>query len=99
MQKRRFIQDQNATDKLVVLGLVSLLMVSIVSITAYFVLDSDGEEMPTDEWEWVDPVIENTEYFNHSHGDLLAHRLSTPNMQLIDYHNLNCDGNVKPPRT
>lgn len=97
MQKRRFIQDQNATDKLVVLGLVSLLMVSIVSITAYFVLDSDGEEMPTDEWEWVDPVIENTEYFNHSHGDLLAHRLSTPNMQLIDYHNLNCDGNVKPP--
>ena len=52
MQKRRLIQDENATDKLVVLGLVSLLMVSIVSITAYFVLDSDGEEMPTDEWEW-----------------------------------------------
>ena len=98
MQKRRLNLDENATDKLVVLGLVSLLMVSIFSITAYFALDSDDEDMPTDEWEWVDPVIENYEYFNHSHGDLLAHRLSTPNMQLIDYHNLNCDGNVKPPQ-
>ena len=28
---------------------------------------------------------------------MLAHRLATPNAQLIDYHNLNCDGNVKPP--
>ena len=34
---------------------------------------------------------------NHSHNDLLAHRLKTSNMQLIDYHNLNCDGNEKPP--
>ena len=49
-----------------------------------------------DDWEWVDPVME-IEDANHSHSDLLAHRLATPNAQLIDYHNLNCDGNVKPP--
>ena len=34
---------------------------------------------------------------NHSHNDLLAHRLSTANAKLIDYHNLNCDGEVYPP--
>jgi hypothetical protein len=48
------------------------------------------------EWNWVDPVIE-VEDANHSHLDLLQHKLKTPNAQLIDYHNLNCDGNVKPP--
>ena len=34
---------------------------------------------------------------NHSHSDLMAHRLKTPNAKMIDYHNLNCDGEVKPP--
>ena len=52
--------------------------------------DNDGG------YSWVDPVTE-IEDGNHSHNDLLAHRLSTPNAMLIDYHNLNCDGNVKPP--
>jgi hypothetical protein len=47
-------------------------------------------------WEWIDPVVE-IEDENHSHTDLLLHRLNTPNAKLIDYHNLNCDGNVKPP--
>ena len=46
--------------------------------------------------EWIDPVTE-IEDENHSHNDLLAHFLSTPNTKLIDYHNLNWDGNVKPP--
>ena len=45
---------------------------------------------------WVDPVTE-IEDANHSHSDLLAHRLSTSNAKLIDYHNLNCDGEVYPP--
>jgi hypothetical protein len=45
--------------------------------------------------EWIDPVIE-IENENHSHNDLLAHALSTSNSKLIDYHNLNSDGNVKP---
>ena len=46
--------------------------------------------------EWIDPVIE-IEDENHSHSDLLAHRLNTANAKLIDYHNLNCDGEEKPP--
>lgn len=49
-----------------------------------------------EEYVWIDPVTE-IEDANHSHGDLLAHRLQTPNVRLIDYHNLNCDGNEKPP--
>ena len=58
-------------------------------------LDS-GDSNAEAQDDWVDPVIE-IENESHSHGDLLAHRLSTDNIQLIDYHNLNCDGNVKPP--
>ena len=27
----------------------------------------------------------------------MAHRLKTPNAVMIDYHNLNCDGEVTPP--
>ena len=54
--------------------------------------DSDDES----EWEWVDPVFE-IEDENHSHSDLMAHRLKTPNVRMIDYHNLNCDGEVTPP--
>ena len=51
---------------------------------------ADGSE------NWIDPVIE-IEDENHTHMDLLSHRLATANARLIDYHNLNCDGNVKPP--
>ncbi len=49
-----------------------------------------------DSENWIDPVIE-IEDENHTHMDLLAHRLATANARLIDYHNLNCDGNEKPP--
>jgi hypothetical protein len=49
-----------------------------------------------DSENWIDPVIE-IEDENHTHIDLLAHRLATANARLIDYHNLNCDGNEKPP--
>ena len=45
---------------------------------------------------WVDPVVE-IEDENHSHTDLMAHRLQTQNMLLIDYHNLNCDNGIAPP--
>ena len=55
-----------------------------------------GEDSGDDGQTWVDPVVE-IEDSNHSHNDLLAHRLYTPNAKLIDYHNLNCDGEVKPP--
>ena len=57
---------------------------------------SNNEDEKTMDDTWIDPVIE-IENEEHSHNDLLAHRLSTPNVKLIDYHNLNCDGNVSPP--
>ena len=56
---------------------------------------NDGGGGSADE-KWIDPVME-VEDANHSHNDLLAHRLSTSNAKLIDYHNLNCDGEVYPP--
>ena len=56
----------------------------------------DDENNVEEDYVWVDPVME-IENDNHSHSDLLAHRLFTPNAKLIDYHNLNCDGNVIPP--
>ena len=58
--------------------------------------ESDDENNVEEDYVWVDPVME-IENDNHSHSDLLAHRLFTPNAKLIDYHNLNCDGNVIPP--
>ena len=56
----------------------------------------DGPDDGMGNGEWIDPVME-IENENHSHNDLLAHRLSTSNAKLIDYHNLNCDGEVYPP--
>jgi len=56
----------------------------------------DGSEVSADGAGWIDPVME-IENENHSHNDLLAHRLSTSNAKLIDYHNLNCDGEEYPP--
>ncbi len=73
--------------------MVALMILAPLSGCLSF-LDDEGED--GDDLGWVDPVIE-IEDANHSHGDMLAHRLSTPNAELIDYHNLNCDGNVKPP--
>jgi len=57
---------------------------------------NDDEGVLDDGWEWVDPVTE-IEDANHSHSNLTQHFLKTPNARLIDYHNLNCDGEVKPP--
>ena len=42
--------------------------------------DSSDEEANV---EWIDPVTE-IEDENHSHNDLLAHRLSAANAKLID---------------
>ena len=58
-------------------------------------LSSDGGGSGSGGDDWIDPVME-IEDANHSHNDLLAHRLSTANAKLIDYHNLNCDGEVYP---
>ena len=95
MSSRRLLNDENATDKVIVIALVSLLTVSVVSVIAYVGLEDESTEGGS-EVAWIDPVVE-IEDENHSHSDLMAHRLQTENMLLIDYHNLNCDGNVAPP--
>ena len=95
MQRRGLSKDESAADKILVIAIVALISISLLSVLAYMNLDS-GDSNTEAQDDWVDPVIE-IENESHSHGDLLAHRLSTDNIQLIDYHNLNCDGNVKPP--
>jgi hypothetical protein len=78
---------------------IPLLLMVAIMVTAPLsgciaVFKPDGTDDSV--WDWIDPVVE-IEDENHSHTDLLSHRLNTPNAKLIDYHNLNCDGNVKPP--
>ena len=97
MLRRQLQDDVGAADKIIVIALVSLLTVSVISAIAYISIDSDeGDGSSSNSMGWVDPVVE-IEDENHSHTDLMAHRLQTENMVLIDYHNLNCDGNVAPP--
>ena len=97
MLRRQLNDDDIAADKIIVIALVSLLTVSVISAIAYMSLDTEENDSDSKQsMEWVDPVVE-IEDENHSHTDLMAHRLATNNMQLIDYHNLNCDGNVAPP--
>ena len=96
MQTRRLREDERAADKVIVIALASLLTISVFSALAYMSLDDDKSNESSDSEEWIDPVVEIEDEF-HSHSDLLAHRLQTSNMKLIDYHNLNCDGNVAPP--
>ena len=95
MRRESLVSDEIAADKMVVAAALTLLMISAVSVIVLLSTDEGGNPASGD-WEWVDPITE-VEDDNHSHTDLLAHRLSTPNMQLIDYHNLNCDGEMFPP--
>ena len=82
----------------VVMGRVSsAILLCLLMALAPFAGCFGSDDEPSEEvYIWIDPVTE-IEDENHSHTDLLAHRLKTPNVRLIDYHNLNCDGNVKPP--
>jgi len=73
--------------------MISLMILAPLSGCLSFTKEDETDKMND---SWIDPVTE-IENENHSHNDLLAHRLSTPNAKLIDYHNLNCDGNVSPP--
>ena len=73
------------------------LLLCLLMAVAPFAGCFGGSDDVTEEAEiWIDPVTE-IEDENHSHTDLFAHRLKTGNAHLIDYHNLNCDGNEKPP--
>ena len=76
MQPRRLLMDREAADQLITYAFVGLVIISLLSATAYLALggDKNAEEMASP--EWVDPVVE-IEDENHSHTDLLAHRLQT----------------------
>ena len=50
---------------------ITLLLLSSFA-SGCFGSEEEGSEM--DNWEWVDPV-EEIEDENHSHSDLMAHRL------------------------
>ncbi len=88
MGVRREVQSMNPRLPPVLLIATSMILAGCLGF------GSDEEDLPS-EWVWVDPIDE-LENEDHSHGDLLAHRLATPNARLIDYHNLNCDGVVAP---
>ena len=97
MRPSGLFKDKEAADKVMTYAFVALAVISLLSATGYLALGGSKNVNNMDDVdEWVDPVVE-IEDENHSHTDLLAHRLQTDNMLLIDYHNLNCDGNVAPP--
>ena len=98
MRNQGLIRDSNAADQIIIYAFVGLVTISMLSIGAYFAISNndEAESSCSEPMSWIDPVIE-IEDENHDHTDLLAHRLQTENMELIDYHNLNCDGNVAPP--
>ena len=95
MSSRRLLNDENATDKVIVIALVSLLTVSVVSVIAYVGLEDESTEGGS-EVAWIDPVVE-IEDENHSHSDLLATDCKRTTCSSSTTHNLNCDGNVAPP--
>ena len=90
-------------EKLLSIGIVILLSVSGLAMVLYYnddALDSNSSNQAG----WIDPIteVENCENCtgqdaNHQHTNIMQHFLQTNNITLIDYHNLNCDGNVKPP--
>jgi len=96
MHSHRLVKDEMAADRVVVAALITLLLLSATTVLVWFALDETDSEAVEAEWEWVDPVTEIQDD-NHSHSDMPAHELMTPNMRLIDYHNLNCDGEMFPP--
>ena len=90
-------------EKLISVGIVILLSVSAIATVVYY--SDDSEDLDSSESNgWVDPIVEVENCENctgldqsHQHTNLAQHFLQTDNIQLIDYHNLNCDGNEKPP--
>ena len=97
MQTRRLKDDERAADKVIVIALVALLTISVISGLAYMSLDGDADENGGSQTaQWIDSGWKLRMKITVP-GNLMAHRLQTENMLLIDYHNLNCDGNIAPP--
>ena len=85
MRRQLLVEDRNAADQILTIAIAVMVTISLLSIGAYFLLTGgDSDEVDSMTTAWIDPVVE-IEDENHSHTDLLAHRLKTENMQLIDY--------------
>ena len=82
-------------EKLLSIAIVVLLAISGIASLVYYRENYYGDSSNNMN-VWVDPVTEITGPGNHSHNNMSEHFLMTNNMTLIDYHNLNCDGQLKP---
>ena len=82
MRNQGLIRDSNAADQVIIYAIVGLVTISLISMGAYFAMSggSDETSSSSDSEDWIDPVVE-IEDENHSHTDLLAHRLATSNMK------------------
>ena len=88
-------------EKLLSIGIVMLLTISGIATLVYYKDNYDNSN--TGDYSWIDPIPRNSTTdatlgqagdANHSHNEPLDHWLWSPNMTLIDYHNLNCDGEI-----
>ena len=71
--------DSAATqEQMIIYALVGLVSLSLLSSAAWFAFSFGGGDGDSEDHmaNWVDPVIE-IEDENHSHTDLMAHRLKT----------------------
>lgn len=96
------IESDERRQKLAMLTAL-LFVLSVVSYTMYQNESNGGDTNNETVYDWIDPVYPAGPEgdANHSHGGsdaaLLQHWLWTENMTLIDYHNLNCDGERTDP--
>ena len=83
MKSSLLFKNSDAADRIITFAFVGLVVISLLSATAYLALGGDeNNKTESNETAWVDPVVE-IEDEQHSHTDLLAHRLQTDNMLLI----------------
>ena len=82
MRNRGLIRDSNAADQIIIYVIVGLVTISLISMGAYFAMSNGSDDTTSSSMieEWIDPVVE-IEDENHSHSDLLSHRLATSNMK------------------
>ena len=93
-------------QRIATIAVAGLLTVSLAAMALWWLNDEDGtgDNGSSSTWRdsWVDPIARAADGStlggdgdgNHSHNELLDHWLWTENMTLIDYHNLNCDGEL-----
>ena len=74
MKSSLLFKNSDAADRIITFAFVGLVVISLLSATAYLALGGDeNNKTESNETAWVDPVVE-IEDEQHSHTDLLAHR-------------------------